>query len=311
MAILILGGPDDEHAAYMFELLQSRGAEVQFLDSRSFPSQTCITYGPAEGKGAVRTPGGAPLAFEQIEAVYWRSYHGVSAPPLPDQEQAYIAQNDARSLFESLLIDLPARWVNGYHAFQMHQTKPVQLAAVARLGVPVPATFLGNDPGAVRQFVAQHSRCVFKPIQGGAHTRPVTEKHLTDENLQNLALAPVTVQEEVLGTDIRAFVVGGRVFACEIRTDALDFRDDMDPDIVPVELPAEVQDQSLKIADELRLKFTGIDWRREPQGRYVFLEANPSPMFLGFQQRTGLPLAESLAALLLGESEDRITVRGP
>jgi len=107
----------------------------------------------------------------------------------------------------------------------------------------------------------------------------------------------------VVGTDVRAFVVGSRVFACEIRTEALDFRDDMAPKIIPAELPAEVQAQSLQIADELGLKFTGIDWRREPQGRHVFLEANPSPMFLGFQHRTGLPLAESLAELLLGESD--------
>jgi hypothetical protein len=33
-------------------------------------------------------------------------------------------------------------------------------------------------------------------------------------------------------------------------------------------------------------------------GEYVFLEANPSPMFLGFQDATGLPLAEILAELL-------------
>jgi len=31
----------------------------------------------------------------------------------------------------------------------------------------------------------------------------------------------------------------------------------------------------------------------------VFLEANPSPMFLGFEERTGLPLTESLTELLV------------
>jgi hypothetical protein len=34
---------------------------------------------------------------------------------------------------------------------------------------------------------------------------------------------------------------------------------------------------------------------------YVFLEANPSPMFLRFEEDSGLPLTESLASLLLGE----------
>jgi D-alanine-D-alanine ligase-like ATP-grasp enzyme len=45
--------------------------------------------------------------------------------------------------------------------------------------------------------------------------------------------------------------------------------------------------------------WTGIDLRLTPEGRYVFLEANPSPMFLGFEQRSGLPLTEILAELLL------------
>ena len=49
------------------------------------------------------------------------------------------------------------------------------------------------------------------------------------------------------------------------------------------------------------LLWAGIDFRRTPAGLYVFLEANPSPMFLGFEHRTGLPLTESLAAVLLAD----------
>ena len=36
-----------------------------------------------------------------------------------------------------------------------------------------------------------------------------------------------------------------------------------------------------------------------PDGRYVFLEANPSPMFMRFELDTGPPLTESLGALLI------------
>ena len=46
--------------------------------------------------------------------------------------------------------------------------------------------------------------------------------------------------------------------------------------------------------------WTGIDLRLTPEGRYVFLEANPSPMFLGFERQTGLPITDNLAALLVG-----------
>ena len=108
----------------------------------------------------------------------------------------------------------------------------------------------------------------------------------------------MTLQEEVDGVDVRVFVCGQRVMACELLTGALDFRDDPDPQIEPMRLPDDVSSDCLRIARTLDLVWTGIDFRRTPDGRYIFFEANPSPMFLGFEARTGLPLAESLAALL-------------
>jgi glutathione synthase/RimK-type ligase-like ATP-grasp enzyme len=273
------------------------------LDGRWFPSQLALTYDPSRGTGMLRLPSGRGLTFDQIHAVYWRCYNPVQPPPLPDPEQSYIAGNDARGLFESLLIRLPARWVNGWRAYQLHQTKPVQLALVAALGVAVPETVLTNDPWTVRDFALRHQPCIFKPVQGGAHTQRVTEEHLTEENLRNLQYAPVTLQEEVPGTNIRVFVAGQRVLACEVRTEALDFRDDPDPRITPHELPADVADSCLRVARTLELLWTGIDLRLTPDGRYVFLEANPSPMFLGFEARCGLPLTGALADLLTEKRE--------
>jgi hypothetical protein len=330
MTVLILGSADDDHAAHVLHYLKTNGTDAEFLNSSRFPAElqiavTCLgeprasARGWTKGKsstipgltpgarqeqsfasGTIRLPGGRRLGFDEISAVYWRCYHGVPTPPLPDAEQAYIAQNDARSLFESLLIALPARWVNGWQAYQLHQTKPVQLAMVAALGVPLPATLLGNDPAAVRKFVAGHPQCIFKPVQGGAHTQRVEPRHLSDENLKNLAVAPVTIQEEVPGTDIRVFVAGDRVLACEVQTGELDFRNDPDPRIVPTELPPAVAEQCRQIARTLHLLWTGIDLRRTPEGQFIFLEANPSPMFLGFEQRSGLPLTESLVRVLMG-----------
>jgi hypothetical protein len=299
MAILILGGADDEHAAHMLGYLRRLGADAEFLDSRDFPHLLQVAYDPTTGHGTLNFPEGRRIDFDQVEAVYWRSYPGVAPADLPDPEQSYIAQNDARGLFESLLITLPARWVNGWQAYRLHQTKPVQLARVAALGVPVPATCLGNDPQAVRAFLERHPSSVFKPVQGGAHTRRVTPEHLTDESLKRLAYAPVTIQEEVPGVDLRVFVAGRRVLACQVETDQLDFRDDPDPRIHAVELSDDVADECLRIAEALELIWTGMDLRRTPDGTYVFLEANPSPMFLGFEARTVLPLSESLATVLL------------
>ena len=301
MTILILSPPDDDHAQHMREYLQTQRETVRFLNSADFPANLGISYDPLTEDGHLAFPDGEVVPLSDVTAVYWRSFAGVEPIALPDEEQAYIAHNDSRSLFESLLIRWKTRWVNGWDAYQLHQTKPAALAMVAEMGVPVPETVLTNDPDGVIAFIQRHSHCIFKPVQGGAHTRRLELDHLSDENLDSLQFAPVTLQEEVVGTDVRVFVAGERVLACELQTEAIDFRDDPHAEIVPVELPPEIVERSIRIARRLHLLWTGIDYRRTPEGEHVFLEANPSPMFIGFEEYSGLPLTEALGDLLLGQ----------
>jgi glutathione synthase/RimK-type ligase-like ATP-grasp enzyme len=297
--VLILGSAEDEHASAVMHAVRQRGFQAEYLDSRWFPGAMTLSLDPASGGGTMTLPNHQPIPLDRVRSVYWRNYFGVFGPDLPDPDQAFIAQNDSRGLFESLLIHLPARWVNGWQGFQLHQTKPVQLARVAALGVPIPPTTLTNDPDEVKAFAARHPRSIVKPVQGGDQTQRLRPEHLTDVVLQNLRLSPITVQAEVPGTNIRVFVAGERVLACEVRTDEVDYRQDQRPQLLVHSLPDDIAAQSLRIARQLDLLWTGIDFRLTPAGQYVFLEANPSPMFLGFQSATGLPLLESLTNLLV------------
>ncbi|MEX2025683.1 MAG: hypothetical protein WEH44_00255, partial [Pirellulaceae bacterium] len=235
------------------------------------------------------------------ESVYWRNYGGAGRSPLADPDQAFLAENDARSLLETFLIELPTRWVNGFEAFRLHQAKPVCLARAAALGAIVPRTILTNDPREVQRFAGPDQRVIFKPVQGGDQTRPLTPQHLTPQNLDHLRFAPVTLQEEVPGTNIRVFVARDRVLACEVATKQLDYRQDPEPRLSIHALPPEMESLSIRIARDLALLWTGIDFRLTEGGQYVFLEANPSPMFIGFEAQTGLPLTEALAGLLMGK----------
>lgn len=299
MTILLLGDEQDDHLLHMQRLLEQRAVDVAVINSQWFPQQMALSLDPRSSRWRIDLPSGRTLCSSDILSVYWRGYPGVGAADLPDPLQHFIAQNDARSLFESFLIQLPARWVNGWTAFQLHQTKPVQLVRVARLGVRVPATALTNSAAEVGRFVSQHSGCAFKPVQGGDSTRPVTMESLAQENLKSLRLAPITLQEIVPGTNIRVFVAGRRVVACEVQTSRLDYRDDPAAQLLTHDLPPAVVEDCLRIARELHLIWTGIDFRLTPDKQYVFLEANPSPMFIGFESQTGLPLTQLLADLLL------------
>lgn len=164
----------------------------------------------------------------------------------------------------------------------------------------IPATLISNDAAEVREFVKAYQKAIFKPVYGGAHTKFVTEAHL-ELNRLNMALSisPVTIQEYISGTNIRSYVIGESVYTAEIRSSALDFREDLDAELIPIDLPEAFHKQCLAISQAFMLEWTAIDWRVKPTGEYVFLEANPSPMFVHFERQTGFPITQELVKLLM------------
>ncbi len=115
-----------------------------------------------------------------------------------------------------------------------------------------------------------------------------------------LSISPITLQEYIPGTNIRSYVIADSVYSAEIRSNSLDFREDYQAQLIPMDLPAQVRQDCLAIAKALYLEWTAIDWHRTPEGEYFFLEANPSPMFIHFEKQTGFPITDKLVNLLIG-----------
>jgi glutathione synthase/RimK-type ligase-like ATP-grasp enzyme len=300
MNILILGNAEDAHAAHIKQALTQAGATADYLDTALFPSQLQMFWRPDTQMGGLILPPERRLNFTDIKSVYWRQLSGVYIPELQDLEQKSIAINDSMSTLRSLMQACPCRWVNSWQAYEYHKEKPLQLRAVKQLGVNIPATLIANDAKEITEFAKSLEKVIFKPVYGGAHTQLVTEAHLDPKRL-NLALkiSPVTLQEYIAGTNIRSYVIGDAVYSAEIRSPALDFREDMEAELMPIQIPESVQQQCLAITKALKLEWTAIDWRLKPTGKYIFLEANPSPMFLHFEKQTGFPITEKLLNLLM------------
>lgn len=301
MNILILGNSSDAHAAHMKEALTQAGAAVEYLDTRLFPTQLRMSWQPDERVGYLTLPAGRKLNLQDIHSVFWRNFSGVNVPSLPDAAQQRIAQNDSMSALRTLIQACPCRWVNSWQAYQFHKEKPLQLTLAKQLGVKIPATLTGNDPEQVIEFARQREKVIFKPVSGGAHTQFLTESHLEPKRLNlALSLSPVTLQEYIEGTNIRSYAIAGEVYSAEIRSNSVDFREDIEAELIPVELPESVKQQCLAITQAFMLEWTAIDWRLNPAGEYIFLEANPSPMFLHFEKQTGFPITHQLVRRLMG-----------
>ena len=300
MNILILGNASDAHAAHLNNALTQAGATVDYWDTRLFPTQIRICWRPDTQVGCLSLPGGRQLNLQDIKSVFWRNFSSVYVPPLKDSNRQRVAFNDSMSTLRSVMQACPARWVNSWQAYQFHKEKPLQLNKAKQIGVTIPATLIGNSPDQITEFVQVHEKVIFKPVYGGAHTQFVTQEHLELQRLSRvLSISPVTIQEYIPGTNIRSYVIDGSVYAAEIRTHSLDFREDLEAELLPVDLPASVQQQCKAIAKAFMLEWTAIDWRLKPTGEYIFLEANPSPMFIHFERQTGFPITQQLVHLLM------------
>jgi glutathione synthase/RimK-type ligase-like ATP-grasp enzyme len=299
MQVLILGHQADAHAVHIYRALTQRGIEVYFWDLGLFPTQLRMSWVPETQTGLLRLQGGELINLNQVHSVFWRTLSEPQVPYIQDDDIYRIALNDATSAMRTLIQGCPARWVNPWQAYQFHREKPLQLAAVRQLGIPIPATLISNDPDQVVDFINNHPNVIFKPVYGGAHTQRVTQRHGARERLnQVLRLAPVTLQDYVGGTNVRCYVIGDAVYGAEIRSSAIDFREDLEAELIPLDLSEKIQRKCREIAHTLHLAWTAIDWRMTPEGDFVFLEANPSPMFLYFEQRTGFPITQRLVQLL-------------
>ncbi len=301
MTILILGSAEEPHAAYLKKALSEKGIENDYLDTRQFPTKLKISWQPVTGSGSLLLPSGKKLAFSEIKRIFWRTFYGVKVPKLSDSYQQNIATNDSMSVLRSFMESTSEKWVNSWQAYQFHKEKPLQLGLANKIGVTIPATIVSNDAGEIIEFASSYSKVIFKPVYGGSHTQFLTKEHLDRQRLDlALSISPVTLQEYIPGTNIRSYVIADKVYSAEIRSGSLDFREDKKAELIAVELPENVTKQCVVIAEKFGLKWTGIDWRLKPNGEYIFLEANFSPMFVHFERKTGFPITDNLIYLLMG-----------
>ena len=300
MQVLILGNSKDPHAAHLQTALTQAGCLADYLDTSLFPTQIRMSWQADTSQGYISLPGGRRLDCQDIHSVFWRNFGSVGIPSLKDDYQQTLAFNDAMSVLRTFMQGTNIHWINSWRAYQFHKEKPLQLRKVQEIGCGIPATLIGNDPEAAIKFAASHEKVIFKPVYGGAHARLLEKEHLQPERLHLvLKISPITLQEYIPGTNIRSYVIGQSVYSAEIRTQSLDFREDPEAQLIPCQLPDLVQSQCGQIAQALWLEWTAIDWRLTPEGKYIFLEANPSPMFIHFEQQTNWPITKELVSLLM------------
>jgi hypothetical protein len=309
--ILLVSHRGDGHLAPVAKALRRRGARHAVLDTGRFPWRGRLALRLGAGPPGLRLDDrGRALDAARVRAVWWRRPRPFAPDPaIPLASHREFAYRETAEAFAGLWACLEARWVNDPDRELAAGRKVWQLELARRSGLEVPRTCVASDPRAARDFLAEvaPAAVVYKGLQAAPDTWRETRVLGRAERalLPLLRHAPAIFQERIPGVDVRVTAVGRRIFAAEIDVRGAGY--DSDFRIVferarvgRLPLPAAVAGPLRRLLDGLGLAYAAVDLRRTEEGRWVFLEVNPSGQWLFVEERTGQPITEALAGLLAG-----------
>ncbi len=192
-------------------------------------------------------------------------------------------------------------------AINRSRDKLRSLQLLAKAGVGIPKTIvsrnsadiddllekLGGMPVIIKLARGTHGNGVVLAETKKAAKSVLQAFYLTNEDGTNILLQEFV--KESAGTDIRVFVVGGRVVASMMRQSLDDdFRSNLHKggEGTKVKLTEEERKMAIKAAKAMGLNVAGVDMMRSERGPLI-LEVNASPGF-GIEKVTGRDVASPI-----------------
>lgn len=323
----------DMTAKRVSHLLEAAGADVMLVDSEAL--RTGRAHLSVQWQGGRPVSGGitldgrfAPFA-DLRSAWFWRLWF---TQPWPDTPEAKL-EPDVRQFFlgqwrrfeqglGQYLTQAGVFCANPFPQVIACEEKLWQLELARSLGLAVPDTLITADLAEARAFFDAHGGEIIyktltpprikKPGVDGERDRYATvftnrvkRADLADEKrfLPSPGIFQQLVPKEF---EVRVTVVGEHAFAAAIDAQAsekarLDWRryDNENTFYAPHVLPPETEARVVALVRGLGLVYGAADLIVTPAGEYVFLELNPNGQYLWVEERTGLPISASIAAMLL------------
>ena len=304
MLTLLWGLMDEEPMMAVAAALQQTGAELALVDQRDVLKSDIQLVVGERISGRVCSPAGE-FNLCDVESAYIRPYDCRSLASVRGT-RSRSAKERSHAMDDILLTwcDItPALVLSRPSSAATNNSKPYQADFIRNAGFRVPATLLTTTPEAVTNFRHRCGRIIYKSISGvRSRVSEFSDNH--SERLPNVTFCPTQFQKMIEGRDYRVHVVGDQVFACELISDAQDYRypGDQGLEIKATSLPPEIEERCVFLARSLELSLAGIDLRRTEDDEWYCFEANPSPAFTFYQDCTGQPIAAAIASLLMNST---------
>lgn len=310
--ILVISSPRDEHAKAVLRDLAGLGGAATLLDLSLFPQQMQLAMrfdGVHSRSFYLRLADQTELPLADCRVIWWRRPQPFTLhPEIQEDSHCAFAYSECFEAFSGLWQALDAFWVNHPNHDEVAARKAHQLGIAQEVGLTIPTTLITNDPDRARDFIAAqgYEKTVYKAFSATEQEWRETRLLRQDELalIDSVCYAPVIFQEYIAAEfDLRVTVVGEEIFAAAIHSQETSYKVDYrmtmaDARFEVFRLPPEVEQRLHALMAKLGLVYGAIDMRMAPDGRYVFLEINPSGQWLFIEERTDQPITASFAHLL-------------
>ncbi len=311
--IAIISADNDVHAQAVISKLVAKGGSYCMIDLSKYPSQSKLTINydaHSEYSSAKWQSEATSVDFEDCRVIWWRRPQPFEIDStITDIDNKNFAFVEAMNAFAGLWLTLDAYWINHPTRDEEAARKVYQLKVAQQVGLRIPDTSITSDIEEARRFINRHGvgQTVYKAFSGTEQawreTRLIKQEEL--DLISGVRYAPVIFQEYIpLGLDFRITVVGDKIFPAAINSRGTEYEVDFRMVMESAQfengiLPAEVTASLHALMRKLGLVYGAIDMRQTPEGEFVFLEINPAGQWLFVEERTGQPITQALADLML------------
>jgi len=309
---------DDSTFLPLQAALATRGAELVRFDTEFYPQEAGLNtrLDQAQWTGSLHLPNGRRLDLDAIDAVWLRRLR--PAQTLPRRELGASAfracYREAVAHLTGVFSTLQCPVIDPPLTAERSECKPFQLVMARRAGLVTPETLITTEGPPVRRFAAAQGPLITKLMDGWVVEQGDTKGTVPTSavgpddlaHLDGLRLAPGAFQPQLpKALEARVLVLGDRLLAAAVDSQvddrgAVDWRQNGDllDAFFTIEPPKEVGDALLRYARSIGLRYGAADFILTPDGQWVFLELNACGEW-GWLQEAGLPVADTLADLLL------------
>ena len=313
MFLLFTHSQDYYNIDLVANYLQQKGFQALRINTDEFPCKFQINW-RKEIQNSYIYYDGREICLKDIKAIWIRKFWGPAFNHEVDEQYSKYTHKESFECLEGLFFQFTSKFcLDPLHKIKIASNKMLQLSIANEVDLLFPETLITNRSEHLKEFYLENNQKLIVKMQTALscsmnsngdffYTSKVTQEHIDDAD--SLELCPLTFQKEIEKEyELRIIYVNGKFFTGKLSCigSLSDTRICAEGSYQweKYEIPQELKNKLTLLMQKLHLNFGAIDVIKSPDGKYYFLEVNPTGEWGMLQKELDLPIAEEIAETLI------------